>query len=139
MEKLENFDRRAFLTLTAGVAASVHAGTARAESVLIAADVRSSKKDARWLDPNKRVDAGVLQVSYYETGPSEGSPVVLLHGFHMISRAISRSPQSSRRRVIALSYPTCGVMGKRSFLKPPPLDQVNRRQSGTTSLNSWMP
>ena len=29
----------------------------------------------------KRVNAGVLDVAYLESGPAAGSPVVLLHGF----------------------------------------------------------
>src|SRR6516225_2797595 len=28
-----------------------------------------------------QVDAGVLNVAYYESGPSDGTPVVLMHGF----------------------------------------------------------
>ena len=33
------------------------------------------------LEPLKHADAGVLNIAYYETGPSNGPPVVLLHGF----------------------------------------------------------
>ncbi|GAK72869.1 hypothetical protein RRU01S_28_01140 [Agrobacterium rubi TR3 = NBRC 13261] len=29
----------------------------------------------------KRVSAGVLDVAYYEAGPSDGIPTILLHGF----------------------------------------------------------
>ena len=29
----------------------------------------------------KKVIAGVLEIAYLETGPSNGAPVVLLHGF----------------------------------------------------------
>jgi hypothetical protein len=31
--------------------------------------------------PLKRIDAGVLNVTYAEAGPADGSPVVLLHGW----------------------------------------------------------
>src|SRR4051812_35282816 len=33
------------------------------------------------LQPIRYVDAGVLTVAYFETGPAEGSPVFLMHGF----------------------------------------------------------
>jgi len=33
------------------------------------------------LAPIKHVTAGVLEIGYYEAGPSDGSPVLLLHGF----------------------------------------------------------
>ena len=31
--------------------------------------------------PLKRVQAGVLDISYFETGPADGPPVFLMHGF----------------------------------------------------------
>jgi len=33
------------------------------------------------LEPLRHIDAGVLNIAYYEAGPSAGPPVVLLHGF----------------------------------------------------------
>ena len=35
----------------------------------------------RLLEPLRFVDAGVLNVAYYETGPADGPPVFLMHGF----------------------------------------------------------
>jgi pimeloyl-ACP methyl ester carboxylesterase len=33
------------------------------------------------LAPLRQIDAGVLNIGYYETGPVDGQPVILLHGF----------------------------------------------------------
>lgn len=33
------------------------------------------------MEPLRRIEAGVLEVAYYETGPSGGPPVLLMHGF----------------------------------------------------------
>lgn len=35
----------------------------------------------RRLEPLQRVRAGVLEVAYYQAGPADGQPVLLLHGF----------------------------------------------------------
>ena len=36
---------------------------------------------SRRLEPLRSIEAGVLDISYYEAGPADGLPVVLLHGF----------------------------------------------------------
>ena len=36
---------------------------------------------SRRLEPLRQVDAGVLNIAYYETGPADGPTVMLMHGF----------------------------------------------------------
>lgn len=33
------------------------------------------------MEPLRRIEAGVLEVAYYEAGPADGPPVLLMHGF----------------------------------------------------------
>ena len=33
------------------------------------------------MEPLRKIEAGVLEIAYYETGPSDGPPVLLMHGF----------------------------------------------------------
>ena len=67
-------NRRAFMgTLTAATIGSL-SGSQRSSG---AAPNRIAKMEAQM----KHVHAGVLDVAYLESGPADGSPVVLLHGF----------------------------------------------------------
>jgi pimeloyl-ACP methyl ester carboxylesterase len=43
--------------------------------------VTAPSPGSRLLEPLKTIRAGVLDVAYYESGPADGTPVVLLHGF----------------------------------------------------------
>src|SRR5881227_3071443 len=43
--------------------------------------VLSDSNDVMQVENLKHVNAGVLNVAYYETGPSAGPPVILLHGY----------------------------------------------------------
>jgi hypothetical protein len=40
----------------------------------------SRAKNSQWKNM-RNIDAGVLNVAYLEAGPSDGTPVILLHGF----------------------------------------------------------
>ena len=39
------------------------------------------KQTQKLMEPLKRIQAGVLDVAYFETGPADGPPVLLMHGF----------------------------------------------------------
>ena len=47
------------------------------ETAAVASRAPSSKR----LEPLRQVDAGVLNIAYYEAGPADGTAVMLLHGF----------------------------------------------------------
>ena len=84
-------DRRAFAaTLAAATVTSGGAG---------ATDVRKG------VTMIKRVRAGVLDVAYLESGPPEGAPVLLLHGFpydvHSYDAVAERLAAKGRRVIVA--------------------------------------
>ncbi|MGJ7497277.1 alpha/beta fold hydrolase [Variovorax sp. RT4R15] len=88
MSNPSNLPRRSFLGATAiGVAASqlVARMPAFAQSAGLPnppgpANTRRAASKQR-LEPVKSIDAGVLNVGYFEAGPANGPPVVLLHGW----------------------------------------------------------
>ncbi|MFL5578656.1 MAG: alpha/beta fold hydrolase [Gemmatimonadaceae bacterium] len=52
----------------------------------------------RGLAPIRQVEAGVLDVGYYEAGPSDGPPVLLLHGFpYSIDSYVDVAPMLAAR------------------------------------------
>ena len=61
-----------------GYAASAKAQGAKAKSVKFAA-IKSASNIS--FAPLKQIDAGLLNVGYVETGPDDGKPVLLLHGW----------------------------------------------------------
>jgi pimeloyl-ACP methyl ester carboxylesterase len=70
-------DRKRRLILAAAV--SGLAGKAFAQAGPSGGPVRATSS-AR-LEPLRRVDAGVLNITFYEAGPRDGPAVILLHGF----------------------------------------------------------
>ena len=83
---VNKFDRRRFLGIAAmGVAAFEFAtiGSAPAQSSRkIPADLPTIKPGTNTsFAPPKQIDAGLLNVGYAEAGPTDGSPVILLHGW----------------------------------------------------------
>ena len=75
------FNRRTFLGTAA--ASILTAETALMENASANAGPAPGKTGASAFrfSPIKQVRAGVLDVGYYEAGPSDGPPVILLHGF----------------------------------------------------------
>ena len=72
--------RRSFLGATAigMVAARFTTATAFAQS---AAPPTAQASGLKRLEPLKHIDAGVLDMEYFEIGPTNGAPVILLHGW----------------------------------------------------------
>lgn len=66
-------DRR---SLIIGAALSGVAGRVFAQ-----ADASARTPSSQRMEPLQYVDAGVLNIGYYEAGPADGPPAILLHGF----------------------------------------------------------
>jgi len=85
-----NFNRRHFLVAAAtGVATSqlgilampAFAQAPGASNTTGTAAARGASSPLRRLEPLKHIDAGVLNIAYYEAGPANGPVALLLHGF----------------------------------------------------------
>ena len=88
MSNPSNLARRSFMGTTAiGVAASAFLASppALAQSAGSLNPQRTSNarraSPKQRLEPLKRIDAGELNVGFFETGPANGAPVILLHGW----------------------------------------------------------
>jgi len=69
------------------------------------------------LEPLRHVEAGVLDIAYYETGPAEGPVVMLLHGFpYDIHSYVDVAPQLAARGCRAI-VPYLRGYGPTRFLK----------------------
>jgi hypothetical protein len=55
------------------------------------------------LEPLRHVDAGVVNIAWYEDGPASGPPVILLHGFpYDIHTYVDVAPQLAARGARAI-------------------------------------
>jgi pimeloyl-ACP methyl ester carboxylesterase len=66
--------RRSFLAAAA-------LGAAAAQLAALTPAFAQAAGAPRRLEPLKSIDAGTLSIGYYEAGPADGAPVILLHGW----------------------------------------------------------
>jgi hypothetical protein len=77
------------------------------------ASVDQPKGSERRLAPIKQLKAGALDIGYYEAGPRDGPPVLLLHGFpYSIESYVDVAPMLAARLSGACALPA-GGMGPR--------------------------
>ena len=82
MDDINQDRRRFFGTAAMAVAAAQLGVTGRAEAQQMEAKMPAIRPGTHTsFAPLKQVDAGVLNVAYVETGPADGAPVILLHGW----------------------------------------------------------
>src|SRR5262245_16467807 len=85
MSKEHKLDRRRFVTVAAGLAASGLGSMGKASGQGVKTKPASLPKifpgTYTSLGPLKQIDAGVLNVGYAELGRSDDHPVILLHGW----------------------------------------------------------
>jgi hypothetical protein len=102
-------DRRRFLATAALGAAGA---LARRDAVRVGGGLTDARPARE--PPIRQVRAGVLDVGYYELGPGDGPPVLLLHGSpYSIESYAEVAPRLAARgcRVIV---PTCGATAPRA-------------------------
>src|SRR5262245_36651592 len=82
MDKEFNYDRRQFIRAAAVTIAATQLGMTpfTAESRELSPAMISSSTNTLF-GPVKQIEAGLLNVGYVETGPVNGHPVILLHGW----------------------------------------------------------
>src|SRR5690349_5019827 len=86
MTEKENIDRRGFLGITAGAIAGIalpinsFGGSESADKAMTIGSTTPRIKNSAF-DVIKQIDAGVLNAGYAESGPANGPPVILLHGW----------------------------------------------------------
>ncbi len=79
MSEAVNYDRRRFLGTAAVALAAAQLGKGDSAWTQIGGGMSAQQQPA--FGPLKQVAAGLLNVSYAEAGPANGTPVLLLHGW----------------------------------------------------------
>jgi pimeloyl-ACP methyl ester carboxylesterase len=79
-ESIDRQRRRMAGAALSGVAAMEFTSTPKAFAEATSANPVRASSSYR-MEPLRRVDAGVLNIAYYEEGPADGPVVMLLHGF----------------------------------------------------------
>ena len=101
MSKDVELDRRHFLGAAAMSIASARLGVFGAATDALVSDTKSVTPPPHPFAPLKQIDAGVLNVGYAESGPADGRPVLLLHGWPYDINSFVDVALGSRRRDIA--------------------------------------
>src|SRR6202011_2751634 len=73
--------RRMLGTALSGVAAMEFTSTPKAFAEVTPSANPARASSSHRMEPLRHVDAGVLNIAYYEEGPADGPVVMLLHGF----------------------------------------------------------
>ena len=81
----------------------------------------------------REVRTPALEIAYEESGPAEGPPVVLLHGFPDDVRAYDGVAPPLAAAGWRVLVPTCAAMGRPGFSTRGRRDRVNKRHSAMTS------
>ena len=81
MSNTFSLPRRSFLGAAAIGAAATQLVSLNAVAQTAASPKPQRAAPSKRLEPLKRIDAGVLSVEYFEAGPANGAPVILLHGW----------------------------------------------------------
>lgn len=83
MSSIENPQRRLLLQATAASLAALELGlnALPAQASASPAALTTTPRNLTPLPPIKQIDAGVLNIGYIDTGPENGEPMLLLHGW----------------------------------------------------------
>jgi pimeloyl-ACP methyl ester carboxylesterase len=84
MSSQHNYNRRRFLTTAATAFAAMPLLSAGLSDVSSNAEIGKHLQKAgskSILGPIKQINAGLLNVGYFESGPANGTPVILIHGW----------------------------------------------------------
>jgi hypothetical protein len=80
-DHFEQIDRRRRHILGAAISGVAAMESTLTRSASAEAGTPARARSSRRLEPLRHVDAGVLNIAYYEEGPVDGPVVMLLHGF----------------------------------------------------------
>jgi alpha/beta hydrolase fold len=84
-------------SLLATAVVSIVAGKNALTGTAHASSDRATGSESRFT-PIKQIKAGILDIGYYEAGPSNGPPVLLLHGFpYSIDSYVNVAPMLANR------------------------------------------
>ena len=76
---------------------------------------RSRAPSSKRLEPLRHVDAGVLNIAYYEEGPADGRSRSCCTAFPTTFTPMSTSRRNWRRKAAASSFPICAASARRAF------------------------